>query len=117
LGCQHKLDEGIALFNSGRFFECHEALEDVWRELRGDERRWMQGIIQVAVALHHYSTGNLAGARSLFARADNKLSDAPAQVLRISVPPLRKAIAWWRSALEKQEPPPPLPHLELRRSR
>lgn len=114
---QEKLHEGIALFNSGKFFECHEVLEDVWNTLQGDERRWMQGIIQVAVALHHHSTGNLAGTKSLLARAEAKLADAPSHVLGISLPALRSSVTDWRSALEKQEPSPPLPHLEFHRSR
>ena len=112
-----KLAEGVALFNSGKFFECHEAFEDVWNTLHGDQRRWMQGVIQVAVALHHHSSGNLAGAKSLLARADAKLSDAPVEVLGISTPKLRKSVAAWRKALEIREPVPALPHLELRRSR
>ncbi|HVP43752.1 MAG TPA: DUF309 domain-containing protein, partial [Terriglobales bacterium] len=72
-----RFEEGVALFNAGDFFAAHEALEDVWRDLHGPERRSMQGLIQLAVALHHHSTGNLDGARSLLARAAAKLADAP----------------------------------------
>ncbi len=117
MNIRQKLHEGIELFNSGQFFECHEVLEEVWNELQGDERRWMQGIIQVAVALHHHGTGNRAGAKSLLARAAAKLADAPADMLGISVPPLRSSVDAWRSALEKQEPAPALPHLEIGKGR
>ncbi len=112
---QVKLDEGIACFNSGRFFEAHEALEDVWRELHGRERRAMQGLIQLAVALHHHSKGNVDGARSLLARAVAKLADAPDDFFGISIPPLRQSLEQWQEALNKRCAAPPLPRLELRR--
>ncbi len=111
---QAKLDEGIACFNSGRFFAAHEALEDVWRELHGPERRVMQGLIQLAVALHHYSTGNLDGARSLLARAAVKLAEAPDDFFGLSIPPLRQAVDRWQQALQERRAVPPLPRFELR---
>jgi hypothetical protein len=60
--------EGIALFNQHSFFEAHEVLEDVWRAAPERERKFLQGLIQVAVALHHHSRGNLVGCRSLLDR-------------------------------------------------
>src|SRR5438874_12872865 len=66
--------EGIKLFNSGEFFEAHEVLEDVWCAAPAAEKRFLQGLIQVAVALHHHSKENRVGARSLLARARCNLS-------------------------------------------
>ena len=60
---------GIRLFNRAAFFEAHEALEDVWRAAPESEKKFLQGLIQIAVGLHHYGTGNLVGARSLLGRA------------------------------------------------
>jgi Domain of unknown function (DUF309) len=40
--------EGINLFNNGKFFECHEAWEEVWKRSAGDEKLFYQGIIQAA---------------------------------------------------------------------
>ena len=53
--------EGIKLFNSAEFFEAHEVLEDVWRGAPAAEKRFLQGLIQVAVALHHHSKENRVG--------------------------------------------------------
>lgn len=106
-----KLAQGIALFNAGKFFDAHEVLEDVWRELTGDDRRFLQGLIQVAVAFHHHSTGNLDGARSLLARGAARLAGAPEAFLGISMPPLRAALERWQAALAENSPPPSLPHL------
>ena len=108
---QDKLKAGIAFFNSGKFFEAHEALEDVWRQMQGPERDIMQAVIQVAVALHHHSTGNLDGARSVLARAAATLADAPDDFCGISLPPLRQALDRWNKALADGSPPPPLPRL------
>ena len=58
--------EGIELFNSCEFFESHEVWEDLWKDEQGPSRRFYQGLIQAAVALHHFGNGNIRGARKLF---------------------------------------------------
>ncbi len=108
---QHRLEEGIAFFNAGKFFEAHEALEDVWRAMQGPDRDWLQAVIQVAVALHHHSTGNLAGARSVLARASATLAHAPDDFLKIDIPALREALGRWQRALADGSAVPPLPRL------
>ena len=113
---REKLDEGIALFNSGEFFSAHEVLEDVWRAMPGGDREFMQALIQVAVALHHYSTGNLDGARTVLARAAATLNHAPDDIFGIVLPPLRGQLDDWQRALAAGLPPPPLPRL-LRKER
>src|SRR5438876_12392960 len=81
----HRFAEGIKLFNSGSFFEAHEVLEDVWRAAPAAEKRFLQGLIQVAVALHHYSKENRVGTRSLLARARRNLSGYPGEVWGIDL--------------------------------
>ena len=109
-----RFEEGIALFNAADFFAAHEALEDVWREMQGPERQVMQGLVQVAVALHHHSTSNPEGARSVLARAAANVADAPDDFFGISMPPLRDALARWQQALAERSAPPPLPRLRTR---
>jgi predicted metal-dependent hydrolase len=58
--------EGIEHFNRCDFFEAHEAWEDVWQEYQGPSRKFYQGLIQIAVALHHFGNGNIRGARKLY---------------------------------------------------
>ena len=57
---------GIAHFNAGEFFEAHEVWEELWMECASAERRFVQALIQAAVAMHHFRRGNAAGARRLF---------------------------------------------------
>lgn len=102
---------GIFLFNANEFFEAHEALEDVWRKAPAGDRKFLQGLIQVAVALHHHSKGNVVGARSLLARADRNLGQYPDSFSGIDLQRLRRSLAEWRSALEEGKAVPPLPKL------
>ncbi len=105
---------GIGLFNQAAFFEAHEVLEDVWRAAPEPERKFLQGLIQIAVAFHHHSTGNLMGARSLLERANRNLAGYPENFAGVELAPLLQSVAHWRRALAEDEPLPPLPRLELR---
>jgi predicted metal-dependent hydrolase len=58
--------KGIAYFNACDFFEAHETWEELWTEYRGPARKFYQGLIQVAVALHHFGNGNIRGARKVY---------------------------------------------------
>lgn len=65
-----KMKEGLTLFNEQKYWECHEALEDVWMEDRNDNARnvyW--AVIQVAAACIHYRDSNLIGAQGKIGRA------------------------------------------------
>ena len=55
----------IRQFNSREWFECHETLEELWIGETGEVRDFYQGILQIAVALHHWRNGNYGGAISL----------------------------------------------------
>ena len=57
--------EGIECFNHRDFFEAHDVWEEIWREEQGPSRRFLQGLIQLAVCLHHFGNGNMRGARKL----------------------------------------------------
>lgn len=66
--------EGVALFNGGQFFECHEVLEQAWLSAQGAEKLFLQGLIQVAVAFYHLRRGNFPGAERLLGAGIEKLS-------------------------------------------
>ena len=71
------LNEGINFFNAGRFYDAHEAWEDLWRTSSGPVRLFYQGLVQAAVAMHHLSAGNLGGAKSQFGKSLEKLQQYP----------------------------------------
>ena len=55
----------LNLFNDQKWYEAHDAFEDIWNTIDGDERQIIQGILQVAVSQLHLSKGNLNGATIL----------------------------------------------------
>lgn len=57
---------GIEHFNKCDFFEAHEVWEELWADTQGDSRKFFQGLIQVAVCLHHFGNGNIRGAKKLY---------------------------------------------------
>ncbi len=69
--------QGIELFNECEFFEAHETWEELWTEYRGEGRKFYQGIIQVAVAMQHFTNGNLRGAKKVYATSRNYLQAYP----------------------------------------
>jgi hypothetical protein len=67
------MEEGIRLFNEQKYWECHEALEDVWMEDRQDPvRNIYWAVIQVAAACIHYRDSNLIGAQGMISKAKEK---------------------------------------------
>src|SRR5258708_35135869 len=90
---------GIRLFNAREFYDAHEVWEDVWRESHGMEKRFLQGLIQAAVALHHQSTGNVVGACSLVERARRNLAGCPEEFAGIRVGGVLAAFGEWRAGV------------------
>jgi predicted metal-dependent hydrolase len=88
---------GVELFNHAHFFDAHEVLEDLWRPIARDAplRRHLQGVVQVAVAFHHESTGNYVGARSVLARALRNLNGAENSFPSLDLDRLRADLALW----------------------
>lgn len=64
--------EGIRLFNAQKYWECHEELEDHWREEPNQVRNVYWAVIQVAAAMIHYRDGNIVGANGLITKAKQK---------------------------------------------
>jgi predicted metal-dependent hydrolase len=75
------IQEAIRLFNDRYFFEAHEVLEEVWRQEHGESRLFLQGLIQVCAAYHHFQNGNLIGAITLLERGADKMRRYPGRYL------------------------------------
>jgi hypothetical protein len=68
-----KMQEGVELFNEQKYWECHESLEDVWMEDRGDlARNVYWAVIQVAAACIHYRDSKIVGAQGMIVKAKEK---------------------------------------------
>ena len=62
---QDPLFFALNLFNNHEWYEAHDAFEEIWNVVDGDERQVIQGILQVSVSQFHLSKGNLNGATIL----------------------------------------------------
>jgi len=105
---------GIEMFNAGRFFESHEALEEIWLKSEGAERELLSALIQSAAALHHFQRGNLTGASSVYRRARRKLETLPRNVLRLDTQVFAEQIErFFVAVLNRQNPIPSPPTIHL----
>jgi uncharacterized protein len=86
---------GVALFNRGEYFACHEIWEDLWKRSAGNDRTVLQGLIQSAAALLHAQRGNRAGALSLYRKAAANLETAPDDWRGIRLADFREQSARW----------------------
>ncbi len=64
---------GIAQFNRGEFYACHDTLEALWMEASDPNRSFLQGILQIAVGLYHLTNHNWQGAVTLLGNGINRL--------------------------------------------
>ncbi len=65
--------EYLRLYQEENFFEAHEVLEDLWRQTHDEDRKFYQGLIQLAATLVHFQRENLAGTQKLFKTASQYL--------------------------------------------
>jgi uncharacterized protein len=70
-----EFEQAIAEFNQQQFYACHDTLEEIWVEAPEADKRFYQGILQVAVGCYHLSNNNLRGAIILLGEAIRRLCD------------------------------------------
>ncbi|MGH7145985.1 MAG: DUF309 domain-containing protein [Planctomycetota bacterium] len=76
---------GLRAFNLLEMFDCHELLEAVWNDAVDDERVFVQGLIQIAVAILHWESKHKPGALSVFRTGRSLLAEFPAQFMGVPV--------------------------------
>ena len=78
-------NDGIVLFNSGKFWESHEAWEEVWKRHPENSRIFFQGLIQVAAGLHQLQRNIYHGVDKHFRNALWKLKPFQPSFLKVNV--------------------------------
>lgn len=98
-------DRGLATYQSGEFFEAHELWEELWRDApEGLDRQFLQGLIQVAAAMHKLTAHHKPKpAARLLGRAIDKLGDAPPGYRGIDTPRLLREARQAKASLEAGE--------------
>jgi uncharacterized protein len=84
--------KGIDEFNQRLFFECHETLEEIWLEEHGEERKFYQGIIQIAAGYFKLEQGVPVGAIKLWHSGLEKLEPYAPAYLGINVESFIEAV-------------------------
>lgn len=104
--------EGVSLFNSGQYFRAHEVWEELWLASSGADKKFLQGLIQLAAAFHHHSRRNFSGAASLLKSSCAKLAQFPTAHWGIDLGSLFKNLKEWQ-ALSEGSKRPNEPHPQI----
>jgi uncharacterized protein len=99
------LAEGLECYRSGRFWHAHEHWEVVWNECEEPEKTFVQALIQVTAAFHHFQRNELLGTVSLLRKALGRLEAYPEEFGGVAVGALRESIREWVRALEADTHP------------
>ena len=85
--------EGVRHFNEGRYFEAHEAFEELLDEVEDDDAHWrlLVALVQVAVGYHKASSGN-PGAERMLRMGMEKLAGFPDVAYGVRVRALRERV-------------------------
>lgn len=69
-----RLNDAITKFNQYDYFECHEILEDIWFDTHDESKDFYQGLLHIAVGLHHLTNkNNINGMKLQFGKAFSRL--------------------------------------------
>jgi uncharacterized protein len=89
------------------YFECHEVLEEYWKEETTQERdsHWV-GLIQIAVSLYHYRRNNFKGAYRTMNKAITILRSKKAEIVSLGLryPEMLELLEETAEKMNKQVP-------------
>ena len=66
---------GLEAYHSGEYFDAHEHWEDLWSDYHFEDRRFIQGLIQMSVSFFHLQNKNLNGAKGLMRKCLEKFDE------------------------------------------
>lgn len=87
------MSEGVRLFNEQKYWECHEALEEIWLEERQDPARniyW--AVIQVAASCIHYRDKKITGAQGMIMKSKEKFRRC--REMNLITEDVKKFLSW-----------------------
>ena len=99
-----EFERAINEFNQQQFYACHDTLEAIWVDAEEADKRFYQGILQVAVGCYHLSNDNLRGAIILLGEAVRRLCDYQPDYEGIDVEQLLEQALALLQALQQLKP-------------
>ena len=100
----NEFKQGIEEFNQQQFYACHDTLEAIWVDADEADKRFYQGILQVAVGCYHLSNDNLRGAIILLGEAVRRLCDYQPDYEGVDVEMLLEQASQLLQALQQLPP-------------
>jgi predicted metal-dependent hydrolase len=114
-----RLREGVALFNDRKFFQCHEVLEEFYRETADENKAFLEGMIGLAAAFRLFSDfGEIKGPVRMIYQALIRLENYQPAFLQVQVRELCQSAEAWAKAAETAGTKPPaldIPKIKLQR--
>lgn len=102
------LRQGLDQLHGGDFFAAHETWEEVWRSTAPEPKTLLQGLIQVAAALHQIrDLRRREGPRRTLAKAHRNLEPYIPTALGLDIAGLLCSVEAWQDWLERREGEPP----------
>src|SRR4051794_5889289 len=99
------MQAGREAFNRGEFYEGHEFWGGVWEVFVDPDRRWIQGLIQIATGLHKLQRERPDLCRTLLRKALEKIVDAPESLDQLDLGTVRQQSKELLEALEQGQKP------------
>jgi hypothetical protein len=96
--------QGVEQFNAQEFYACHDTLEALWMEALEPQKKFYQGILQIAVACHHLGNLNWRGAVILLGEGIGRLRHYQPDYEEIDVTELIVQSAELLNALQQSGP-------------
>ena len=93
--------QSVKEFNNREYYACHDTLEALWMESAEPEKKFYQGVLQIAVALYHLGNHNWRGAVTLLGEGIGKLRYYQPTYVDIDVDELVEQSAQLLSALQQ----------------
>jgi uncharacterized protein len=111
---QGALAEGLKCYRGREFFEAHEHWEREWLRAAEPEKTFLQALIQITAAFHHFGRKNNFGAVSLLQASLRKLDLYPVEFGGLDVEAIRQSVRVWLKSLDAEESSPNLPFPKIR---
>ncbi len=113
-GAAARWRKGSLLHERQNTFVAHEHWESVWLKCEEPEKTFLQALIQITAAFHHFQRKNFRGAASLLRGALRRLDAYPDAYGGIEVEAVRKSVREWLRALDEGEPSAQMPIPRIR---
>ncbi|MBO0352202.1 DUF309 domain-containing protein [Phormidium pseudopriestleyi FRX01] len=72
-GISEEFWQAVDQFNAQDFYACHDTLEALWMDAVEPDKKFYQGVLQIAVALYHLGNLNWRGAAILLGEGMSRL--------------------------------------------